>query len=59
MIIEKTGRTKGCTDCGIIAHNTVMQSHECTVSEVEAPVEKEIVKKVIKKVKKVTKKTKK
>jgi len=51
MIIEKTGRTKECTDCGVIAHNTVMQSHSC-----EAPVE--VVKKATgKAVKKITKKT--
>lgn len=29
MIIEKTGRTKLCTNCGVVAHNTVMQSHKC------------------------------
>lgn len=48
MIIEKTGRTKICTDCGMVAHNTVMQSHSC--EQVETV--KKVVKKVTKKAKK-------
>jgi hypothetical protein len=49
MIIEKTGRTKICTDCGVIAHNTVMESHTCEIP----------VKKTAKPIKKTIKKTKK
>jgi len=46
MIIEKTSRTKECTDCGMIAHNTVMHTHTC---EVEKVIEKKEVKKTKKK----------
>ena len=29
MIIEATSRTKKCTDCGAVGHNTVMLNHKC------------------------------
>lgn len=57
MIIEKTGRTKICTDCGTVAHNTVMQSHVCEIQPLFNDIKP---KKAVKKtVKKPTKKTKK
>ncbi len=31
MIQEVTSRTKKCTSCGLVGHNSVMHAHTCDV----------------------------
>ena len=37
MINEVTSRTKICTDCGVVGHFTVMDTHVCDSAVIDKP----------------------